>query len=123
MSIGLVLAAGAALALLGIGASAMLNPAAATSQYGLPTRDGAALGYLRAVAARDVVLGFVLIGLLLQHANQAVALVLAITALAGAADFGIVARGRTGPARQSLLIHGAGTVGLIVAAILVRAGF
>jgi len=111
-----------ALAFLGVGAAAAFAPKTLAKNYGIPTVDEAAFAYIRAVGARDAVLGLIVFALAATRDFDALALALALCALAGAADFSIVLGARGLAARTSLTIHGAGTIGLVVAALLVRAG-
>lgn len=119
---GLAISALAALSFLGIGAGAAFAPKALSVNYGIPVDDPAGFAYIRALGARDAVLGAIVLALMATRDHEALAVTLGLGALVGAADFSVVCGERGLAARQSLAIHGAGTLGLIAAALLVRAG-
>jgi hypothetical protein len=118
--IGTILASLAALAFIAIGLGALAAPAPSARQYGLGA-EGGTLGFVRALGARDVALGAIVAALILTAPRPALAWALGLSALAGAADFTIVARSPGAP-RTALAVHGLGTIALIVAAAAVAAG-
>ncbi|MBD5635093.1 MAG: hypothetical protein IAI49_11505 [Candidatus Eremiobacteraeota bacterium] len=59
---------------------------------------------------------------MLRRERSALATTVALCALVGASDFGLVATRRGRAAPLSLAIHASGTVGLLGIAALVRAG-
>jgi hypothetical protein len=95
-------------------------------QYGLRTVDEYALGFVRALGARDLVLGLIIAALTAAGDRRALSIALAICAIAGAADFLIVLRRRTRSGEdnpiRSLAVHAFGTLALLAAAGLVAAG-
>src|SRR6202035_5233111 len=114
------LAAAGSVAVLGIGAAALLWPRQSTITYGIPMDDADALAYVRAVAARDLVMGSYVLWEALANDRKALEAGLAGCVIAPAADF-ILARGRRGNVPQ-LAIHGAGVLGVLAVWALVRSG-
>lgn len=104
-----------------IGAGAIAAPGFSSGQYGLATADATTLAYIRALGARDLVLGAIILALASGERREALPTVLAASALVGAADGTIVFLQRGTAAKQNLAIHAAGFVALIAAAALVRA--
>lgn len=107
-------------AVLGIGAAAWTWPRQSTRTYGIPTDDEDTLAYVRAIAARDLVMGAFVLWAALANDRNAMDAGLAACVMAPAADF-IIARRRSGNVPQ-LAIHGAGVLGVFAAWALVRAG-
>ncbi|MBD5656840.1 MAG: DUF4267 domain-containing protein [Candidatus Eremiobacteraeota bacterium] len=120
--IGFFLAAGVALSYLGLGAGAAFAPRALAENYGLPATSATEIDYIRALGARDAVLGFLVAWCLASRDRDALGATIALSALVGASDFAVVLGARGLAARTSLGIHGGGTVGLLVVWQLVRAG-
>lgn len=120
--IGSALSVCAALAFLGLGAGALAAPRALAANYGIAVDGPDQIAYLRAVGARDAVLGLLIAAFLVRRETGPLAVTLALSSLAGASDFALVtaARGRSAP--LSLAIHGTGTLGLLAIAALVRIG-
>jgi hypothetical protein len=109
-----------AVSVLGIGGAAMVWPRQATRTYGIPKDGPNALAYVRATAARDLVMGaFVLWGALAGD-RRAVEAGLGVCTFAPLADFLIVAH-RRGAVPQ-LVLHASGVAGILVTLAIVRAG-
>ncbi|HEV2741327.1 MAG TPA: DUF4267 domain-containing protein [Candidatus Elarobacter sp.] len=106
--------------MLGIGAAALTWPRRSTFTYGIPTDDADTLAYVRAIAARDLVMGAFLLWAVLEDDRNAMDAGLLVCIIAPAADL-ILARQRRGNIPQ-LLIHGAGVVGVFATWMLVHAG-
>jgi hypothetical protein len=127
--IGMTLCGVAALSLLGIGIGAIVAPGFSARQYGIVVDDARALAYLRAMGARDLVLGIVL-GLLMVFGSPGMlAASVAACALVAIVDFAVVlADPRPGtappavPRGLSLTLHAGGAIGLLAAAVLVALG-
>ena len=119
--IGSVLSACAALAFVALGAGSFAAPEALAQNYGIALEGEGSTAYLRAIGARDAVLGLLIAAFLARRERAGLAVVVAFSALAGASDFGLVASLRGRSATPSLLLHGTGTVGLLAVAALVRA--
>ena len=109
-----------AVCVLGIGTGALLWPRASTRTYGIPSDDPVAHGYVRATAARDLVMGGFVLWSALAGNRPAMQAGLAACILAPLADF-LIARERSGNVPQ-LLIHAAGVAGVSATLALVRAG-
>lgn len=120
--IGTILAYAAATAFISLGLGALAAPKASSLQYGLATEDEDALAYVRALGVRDLVLGLALFAFSLAREGNAAAIVAELGALIGFSDFLIVASRRGNAARRNLVIHGAGTIGLLGVWIAIRLG-
>jgi hypothetical protein len=107
---GRALAALTALAFAGIGLGALAAPRSSSRGYGLPADDVTSLAYVRALGARDLVLGLVLLSL--RRERRHFARSVGLCALVAAADLLIVANGRGLGAGKSLLIHTLGAAWL-----------
>jgi len=97
-------------ALVGIGLGALAAPGRSARGYGLPTDDADARALVRALGARDLVLGL----LLGAAGDRERRRLLALLAIVGATDASVVfsRRGRS----RALGVHALGTIGLLVAA-------
>lgn len=127
--IGMMLCGVAALSLLGIGTGAIVAPAFSSGQYGIVVADARAHAYLRAMGARDLVLGIVLALLMALGSSALLAASVAACALVAIVDFAVVfadhrpAAAPTGvPRGLSLTMHAGGAIGLLAAALLVALG-
>ncbi|MDP9106556.1 MAG: DUF4267 domain-containing protein [Candidatus Eremiobacteraeota bacterium] len=114
------LAALGSVVVLGIGAAAWTWPRQSTFTYGIPNDDADTLAYVRAIAARDLVMGAFVLWAALDDDRKAMDAGLLACVIAPAADL-ILARQRRGNVPQ-LLIHGAGVFGVFATWALVRAG-
>lgn len=105
-----------------IGILALLAPGISSEQYGLPTTDRTALALIRAVGARDLVLGIIVLLLLAARNRAALELVLGVSILAAAGDAAAVTAGRSDAGPRQLAVHAGGAAALFVAWRLVRSG-
>ncbi len=119
---GTAAAALAGLAFSAIGVGALIAPGPSSVQYGLPTTDRAALALVRAIGARDVVLGVIVLTLLASRDRDGLAVALAASVLAAAGDATAVATGRPDASARNLAVHFGGAAALLVAWRLVRSG-
>ena len=120
--IGSILSALAALAFVALGSGSFVAPRALAENYGLPVTGDTGDAYVRALGARDLVLGLLLGALLVARAPRGIlGVTVALCALVGAADFTLVAT-TPGANRKALAIHGAGTAGFVAIWTLLRAG-
>ena len=119
--IGSLLSALAALSFLGIGAGAAVAPAALSENYGVPVEDAAGCAYVRALGARDAVLGLLVATFALRGERRALTTAVGLATFVGASDLAIVAGLRGAAARTNLAIHAAGTLGLAAAWLALRA--
>ncbi len=118
--IGSIFSALVALSFFALGAGAYAAPAKLSENYGLPSEDPTAHGYVRALGARDAVLGLIILTFLISKDRGALGATVALSALVGASDFAIVYAARGKAAKSSLAIHGVGTVGLLFIWALIR---
>ncbi len=120
--IGTVVAALGGVAFFLIGIGALLAPGISSEQYGLPTTDRTSLALIRAIGARDLVLGIIVLVLLARRDRAALEVVLAASILAAAGDAAAVVTGRTDAGPRQLAVHIGGAAALTVAWRLVRSG-
>jgi hypothetical protein len=127
--IGMALCGLAVLGLLAIGVGAIVAPAFSSGQYGIVVADARALAYLRAMGARDLVLGIVLALVMALGSTALLAASVAACALVAIVDFAVVAadpRPASAPPAMarglSLTLHAGGAVGLLAAAVLLALG-
>ncbi len=111
---------GAAFAAIGTGA--LLAPGFSSLQYGLPTTERTALALVRAIGARDVVLGVIVVALVAKQDRPALELVLITSVLAAAGDALAVTTGRSDAGPKHLAVHAIGAAALVIAWALVRSG-
>lgn len=95
-----------ALVFLMLGGLFVAMPAPAAWIYGLPSRDPAALFYVRAIGFRDVALAAYLLGLTLAGQRRALSVVLTVTLIIPIGDLLLLASSGAGGA-TSYLLHGA----------------
>jgi hypothetical protein len=107
-----------AVAVLGIGGSALAWPRASTRTYGVPKDDPDTLGYVQAAAARDLVMGAFVLWAACANDSKAMEAGLMACVLAPLADLIIVKR-RRGNIPQ-LAIHASGVVGIAVTLAIVH---
>jgi hypothetical protein len=107
-----------ALSVLGVGVGVWCWPQASTRSYGIPHDDPDTHAYVRAVAARDLVIGAFVLWAAVVNDRPAMEAGLLTSALAPIADLLLVAE-RRGMMPQ-LAIHGIGVVGAFSAWALVR---
>jgi Domain of unknown function (DUF4267) len=119
------------LALVAIGAAAVVAPRTASSQFGIVSADPRALGFVRAMGVRDVALGILLTLLALERAREGLAWAMFAMALVAVVDFAVVTVDRravaaTGNATRgvdrSRYLHAAGAIGLLVTGAVLHAG-
>jgi hypothetical protein len=116
---GLVVAGFVALCLIGIGVGALVAPRASSRQYGILLEDARALAFIRAMGARDLVIGVLLLMLASAARTELLAWGLIASAAIALVDFAVVsAAGARGASR---LVHALGGVGLVVAGLVLFA--
>lgn len=120
--LGSIVAACGGFAFFAVGIGALLAPAISSAQYGLPTTDRTALALIRAIGARDVVLGIIVLLLLAGRNRGALEVVLAVSVLAAVGDATAVVSGRSDAGPRQLGVHAGGAAALLVAWQLVRSG-
>jgi peptidoglycan/LPS O-acetylase OafA/YrhL len=120
--IGSIVAACGGIAFFAIGVGALIAPGLSSVQYGLPTTDRAALALIRAIGARDLVLGIIVLLLLAARNRSALELVLGVSVIAAFGDATAVWTGRRDAGPRELAVHASGAAALLVAWRLVRSG-
>ena len=118
MRLGRRLALLGSVAVLGIGALALTWPQSSTRSYGIPNDDPDTHAYVRAVAARDLVMGAFVLCSAVANDRAAMEYGLLACTLAPLADL-LLARERSGNIPQ-LAIHGAGVIGVLTTWAIVR---
>jgi hypothetical protein len=118
MTLGRRLALLGSVAVLGIGGLALTWPQASTRSYGIPNDDADTHAYVRATAARDLVMGTFVLWAVVANDRAALEAALLACAAAPLADL-VLARERRGNIPQ-LAIHGAGILGVLATWAVVR---
>ena len=111
MALGRLLTGLGSLAVLGIGTGALLFPATSTRTYGIISDDADTHAYIRAVAARDLVMGGFCLWAASANDRKAMEAGLLVCTLAPLADFA-AAYDRRGWIPQ-LAIHASGVIGIL----------
>jgi hypothetical protein len=124
--VGQYLSAIVAASLVAMGVGAMIAPRMFGAQYGIELDDPRALAFLRAMGARDLVIGMLLALLLGAHTRILLGWAMCAIVPVAAIDLLIVtsdrrATGARGVGRAPLL-HAAGALGLLLTAVVLRAG-
>jgi hypothetical protein len=120
--IGSIVAGMGGFAFFALGIGALVAPGIASAQYGLPVTDRTALALVRAVGARDLVLGIIVLLLLAARNRSALELVLGVSTLAAVGDAVAVSSGRSDAGPEQLGVHVGGAAALLLAWQLVRSG-
>ena len=126
--IGSILSALVILSLVSIGIGAFVAPGRSAAQYGIVLDDPRALAFIRAMGARDLVIGGLLGLMALEGARRMLGCGMYLTAVIALADLVVVVRDRrtAGPAPgrdPARALHAGGAIGLVVAATAVLAGW
>ena len=108
--LGIPLSLLAACALLGIGILALLSPERLAAAYGLPVREGNALGFVRATGARDAILAAAIFATAMRHDRVGLAIFAALGLALSAIDLAI-AYTHLRRLRRELLAHVGGILG------------
>jgi hypothetical protein len=118
VTLGRLLTAAGAVAVLGIGTGAYFWPRASTRTYGIPCDDLDTHAFVRATAARDWVMGGFVLWAAIAGDRPAMKAGLLVCTIAPLADF-VLAWQRRGIVPQ-MLIHASGVIGVLGAwAVLV----
>jgi hypothetical protein len=128
--LGWALSAAIILSLVAVGFGALWAPRPWASLYGIVLDDRRALAFIRAMGVRDIVIGGLLAVIAYQRARTALGWGLFLTAVVALADYVIVAADRRAAtpgsrahAMDTRVLHATSTVGLVVAACLLLAGY
>ncbi len=104
-----------------IGVGSFANPTGLAASYGLPVETDTGIAYARALGARDLILGAIVAVLAAARVPRSLlGNLINVIALVGLADFVLVASTRESR-KSALLLHGGGTLGLVIAAAIVKA--
>ena len=118
-------------ALVVVGVAGLVAPRVASSQYGIVLDDRRALGLIRALAIRDVVIGVLLALLVREQARGALAWAMFALAAVALIDLWVVTADRRATAAAgtpwrgvdpSRYLHAGGAIGLLVTGAILRAG-
>ena len=115
--LGLAVAALVALGLIGIGAAALVAPRRALQQYGILLDDPRALAFIRAMGARDLVIGVLLLLLAAAGRREILAWGMAVSALIALVDYAVVSAAGARAAARAL--HAIGGIAVLVAALVI----
>lgn len=118
--LGRTLTAAGSIAVLGIGAAAWRWTPQSTRTYGIPNDDEDTHAYVKAIAARDLVMGGFVLWAALADDRPAMEAGLLACVLAPAADYWLAWR-RRGTIPQ-LGIHASGVLGILATYAVLRAG-
>ena len=113
--------------LLAIGIGGIVAPRSASKQYGIVLDDARSDAFLRAMAARDLVIGGLLAMLALVATRQTLGWAMCLTALIAVIDLLVVTADRRATSRPSLgqatMLHAGGAAGLLITAAVLFAGY
>jgi peptidoglycan/LPS O-acetylase OafA/YrhL len=113
--IGSFLARSGGAAFCAIGVGGMLAPEALGKNYGVPATTPEARAYVRATAARDLILGLLILRFSARGQRDALATTLALSTIAALAD------GFNAAGTPSVALHAGGAVALLAATAFVAA--
>jgi len=116
--------------LVAVGFGALSAPRRSAAVYGILLDDQRALAFIRAMGARDLVIGGLLAVIAFQRRGGPLGWSLCLTAVVALADYVVVTADRRAavsgaPARgrDTSVLHAMGAVGLVVAGALVLSGY
>ena len=125
--LGLALTVFVILGLIGVGVGALVAPRVSSLQFGILLGDARSLAFIRAMGARDLVIGGLLALLLVAGRRDLLAVGLAASAAIALVDLAVVSRDvppEPAPSRRRpRLLHGLGALGLLAAACVVALGW
>ena len=125
--VGWTLAVLVVVSLFAIGVGGIVAPRTASAQYGIVLDDPRALGFIRAMAARDLVVGGLLGLLALTRARDTLGWGMCLAAFIALIDLLVVTADRraTSGVRidRARALHASGVVGLLVAGVALLTGW
>ena len=128
--LGWALSAVTIVSLVAVGCGALGAPRRSAALYGIVLDDQRALAFIRAMGARDLVIGGLLAVIAFQRRCGPLAWSLCLTAVVALADYVVVAAdrraamsGAPGRAMDTRVLHAMGAVGLVLAGGLLLAGY
>jgi Domain of unknown function (DUF4267) len=110
------------LGLLGIGVGALVAPRASARQYGIVLDDARALAFIRAMGARDLVIGVLLVLLASTERRELLACGMVAAATIAVVDFVVVSVHQPPPRALSRLLHAGGAIGLLAVGVILASG-
>jgi hypothetical protein len=121
VSLPILLAFVAGIALVAVGAGALLKPGGLSQSYGLPVDPGNGLQFVRACGARDIVLGLILIANAYLRDVPHLIVVVGAGLVLSLADFAIAFAGGGGRLHRQHVTHVGGAVAFAVILVLLLA--
>jgi len=128
--LGWALSAATIVSLVVVGFGALWAPRRWAALYGIVLDDRRALAFIRAMGVRDIAIGGLLAVIAYQRARTALGWGLFLTAVVALADYVVVSADRRAAtpgsrahAMDTRVLHATSTVGLVVAACLLLAGY
>jgi Domain of unknown function (DUF4267) len=128
--LGWALAAVIIVSLVAVGVGALSAPRRWAAMYGIVLDDQRALGFIRAMGVRDLVIGGLLAVIAYRCGREALGWGLCLTAVVALADYVVVTADRRAAtpgspahAMDTRVLHATGAVGLVLAGGLLLAGY
>jgi hypothetical protein len=128
--LGWTLSAVIIVSLVAVGLGALAAPRRGAALYGIVLDDQRALAFIRAMGARDLVIGGLLAVIAFQRRGEPLAWSLCLTALVALADYVLVTAdrravpsGAPAGAMDTRVLHALGAMGLVLAGGVVLAGY
>ena len=129
--IGWALSAVVVVSLVAVGLGAFAAPRRSAVQYGIVLDDSRALAFIRAMGARDLVIGGLLALIAFERRPEPLGWGLCLTAAIAVADYVVVTADRRSPTSTepprgrngARVLHATGAVGLVIAGGLLLAGY
>jgi Domain of unknown function (DUF4267) len=116
--------------LVAVGSGALFAPRRWAALYGIVLDDRRALGFIRAMGVRDLVIGGLLAVIAYRCGREALGCGLCLTAVVALADYVVVTADRRAAtpgspahAMDTRVLHATGAVGLVLAGGLLLAGY
>jgi hypothetical protein len=116
--------------LVAVGSGALVAPRRSAALYGIVLDDQRAVAFIRAMGARDIVIGGLLAVIAFQRRSGPLGWGLCLTAVVALADYVLVTAdrraaisGASARATDTRMLHAIGAVGLVLAGGLLLAGY
>ena len=125
--LGWTLSAVIIVSLVAVGCGALSAPRRSSALYGIVLDDERALAFIRAMGARDLVIGGLLAVIAFQRRGGPLGWALCLTAVVALADYIVVTADRrtaiSGAPARARVLHASGAVGLVLTGGLLLAGY
>ena len=124
--VGSILSAVIVVSLVSIGLAAIVAPRRASAQYGIVVEDPRALAFVRAMGARDVVIGGLLGMAAVEQARLTLACGMGLAALIALTDLVVVRADRQAAsthANTPVMLHAGGVLGFLATTAVLLAGY